>query len=128
MTVESSQPTVADSSDNTAMALSPPNVLGATQPIVGAQIRAATAQTPTILYAYAEQPILMLLPHDYATVSTVVRLEGFASDGREVEIFDGKDSMGIVTAENRKWTIRISGLRLGPHTFIARILPTLVGM
>ncbi|VVO55920.1 WD40 repeat domain-containing protein [Pseudomonas fluorescens] len=109
MTVEFSQPTVDISSDNTVLALDPPRVLGATQPIVGAHIGVSLAIHDLVIDDPGNDDL-------GATVEVDPPLAGTVDPGDVVELWlEGETALldsEIIVDENAITTLRIPKGRL----------------
>ncbi|UIN52672.1 Ig-like domain repeat protein [Pseudomonas kribbensis] len=92
---------------------------------VSSLIRAFTVKAavpPTITNAQDSKGTV--IPDRGTTVDTTVKLTGSASEGEQVEIFDGAASKGNATADPSTgiWTKDLTGLSVATHSFTAKAL------
>ncbi|WDR35470.1 Ig-like domain-containing protein [Pseudomonas serboccidentalis] len=85
-------------------------------------IRALEVVRPTI--TLAEDSKGVEIPEAGFTVDTTVTLTGAASKGQKVQILDGDTPKGEATADPTSgiWTVTITGLSVGAHSFTAEAL------
>ncbi|MHC8386087.1 hypothetical protein [Pseudomonas sp. LB3P14] len=76
------------------------------------------ATTPTIASVKGANGVD--IPNGNSTVDTTLTLSGTASDGHQVEIFDGIVSKGTAPAIGGIWTKQITGLEVGAYSFTAK--------
>ncbi len=57
------------------------------------------------------------IPEGGIAVGDTITLSGTGAANRRVEIFDGSTSMGTVVATNGSWTLQLTGLAPGNHSF-----------
>ncbi|MGY4495139.1 hypothetical protein [Pseudomonas sp. TE3610] len=76
---------------------------------------------PTI--TYARDPQNNDIPNGGSTIATTVTLTGKASPNQQVQVADGGSVKGTPTANGSSdWSLTVSGLALGSHSFTARAL------
>lgn len=77
---------------------------------------------PTI--TSVKDPKNVEISHGGTTVETNLTLSGAASNGQQIEVFDGTTSKGKATVDALTgiWTLMVSGLAVAAHTFIAKAL------
>jgi hypothetical protein len=69
----------------------------------------------------AKDPQNVEIPHNTSTTATTVTLAGEASNGQQVEIFDGTVPKGTATASaSGDWTHQVTGLSVTTHNFTAK--------
>ncbi|WP_455922871.1 hypothetical protein [Pseudomonas putida] len=76
---------------------------------------------PTI--TYARDPQNNDIPNGGSTIATTVTLTGKASANQQVQVADGGSVKGTPTANGSSdWSLAVSGLAVGSHSFTARAL------